>query len=282
MSREPYTYAILRYRHDPIAGEQINVGVVLYAARSQFLRAHFRKAYGRIAKVFPDVNGRELRKALSRIERAFEVELKSEPVLFSGSLNVLNFAHRVVGVDDSSLVWSEMGSGVTSDPLKTLESLHRRFIGQYDRTDDHRRQDADVWKPFRERLLERKISDIFERKVIHSPRNDVEFDHAWKNGIWHCIQPLSFDLSTPDGIQEKAARWVGQMVGLSKAEERFKSYFLVGAPSDVRMQNAYVRAIEFLREAPEAEVILEDEMEQFADTISDKVSESRATASQRG
>ena len=72
------------------------------------------------------------------------------------------------------------------------------------------------------------------------------------------------------------------MVGLSKAEERFKSYFLVGAPSDVRMQNAYVRAIEFLREAPEAEVILEDEMEQFADTISDKVSESRATASQRG
>ena len=274
MSREPYTYVILRYRHDPVAGEQVNVGIVIHARHSNYLAAQFRKGYGRLSKVFPDLNGVVLRHDLGRIERAFAaMAAKKEPDLFDQAPNVMNFAHRIVGVDDSSLVWSEMGSGLTTDPAKTLDDLHARFVSQYDRTEEHRRQDADVWKPFRDRLLERRIDDIFEKKVIHSPRTDVAFEHAWKNGIWHCIQPLSFDLVTEEGIQEKAARWVGQMVGLSKAEESFKSYFLIGAPSDAGMKRAYVRAIDFLRDAPQAEVILEAEMDRFADTLRDKVAE---------
>ncbi|RJT31901.1 DUF3037 domain-containing protein [Mesorhizobium waimense] len=48
---------ILRYRHDPVGGEQINVGIVVHAARSGFLGAVMRRSYGRISKVFPTLDG---------------------------------------------------------------------------------------------------------------------------------------------------------------------------------------------------------------------------------
>lgn len=278
MKREPYTYTILRYRHDPIAGEQINVGIVLYAPKSGFLGGQFRKAYGRISKVFPDVNGSLLRQDLGQIERSFEKLSKKRVAgdLLSEQCNAAIFAQMVIAVDDSSFIWSTLGSGVSDNPAKTLEDLHSRFVSQYEEQHLARRADADIWRPFRDRLLERKIADIFQPKTIRSSRNEVEFEHAWKNGKWHCIQPLSFDLTTEDGIQEKAARWVGNMVGLSKAAEQFKPYFLVGEPSDERMMAAYVRALEFLGDAPiSLEIVPEKSMDLLIEKLEDKIRASK-------
>jgi hypothetical protein len=152
--------------------------------------------------------------------------------LFFDSHGAATFAHRIVAKDDGSLVWSDIGSGTTDNAEATLEKLFFRFVTQYDDASMPRRTDADIWRPVRDRLLELKIAAIFEKKTISSPRFEVEFEHAWKNGQWHCIQPLSFDLAGADGIQDKAARWVGHMVGLSKSKEQFRPYFIVGKPSD--------------------------------------------------
>lgn len=252
MNREPYTYMILRYRHDPVAGEQINVGIVLHAPRSGFLGAVVRRAYGRVAKLFPTLDGATLRHDLTSIERTFQKMAKER---VSGDMidqpNASTYALRVVGKDDSSLIWSEMGSGVTSDPAKTLEDLHCRFVTRHDEVTSARRSDADIWRPFRDLLLERRIENIFQKKTIFGVHDAVEFDHAWKNGKWHCFQPLSFDLTTAEGIQEKAARWVGHMVGLKQTEDQFQPYFIVGKPSDAALAPAYERAIDFIRAAPE-------------------------------
>lgn len=278
MTREPYTYAILRYRHDAVTGEQINVGVVLYARKSGFLGSKFRKALSRITRVFPTANASVLRQDLRQVERAFAKLAKGQEAndLLSDGMNALLFGHKVVAADDSSLVWSELGFGTTSDPEKTLDDLHQRFITQYDEETSHRRMDGDIWKPFRDKLLERNIEAVFERKIISSPRNEVEFEHAWKNGKWHCIQPLSFDLTTEDGLQDKAAKWVGTMVGLTKSTEQFKTYFLIGKPSDEKMLPAYRRALDFLREAPlDPEIILENEMDILADELADRINVDR-------
>jgi hypothetical protein len=37
--RQPYTYLVLRYRHDPFACEFANVGIVLHAPRGRYLDA---------------------------------------------------------------------------------------------------------------------------------------------------------------------------------------------------------------------------------------------------
>jgi hypothetical protein len=273
MKREPYTYMILRYRHDAVAGEQINVGVVLHAPQSGFLGAAIRKAYGRISKVFPTVDGITLRQDLSQIERAFQ---KLAKTAVGGDLvsqpNVSNYALQVVGKDDSSLVWSDIGSGLTADPERTLADLSARFVSQYDEVVPARRSDAEIWKPFRDLLVERKVADVFESKTISTPLDEVEFEHAWKNGKWHCIQALSFDLATADGIREKAAKWAGHMVGLHSAADAIEPYFVVGAPADPRLESAYGRAVELIGTAPlSPKVVTESEFATFADTLAAKV-----------
>ncbi|MGT2502836.1 DUF3037 domain-containing protein [Bradyrhizobium guangxiense] len=271
MKRQSFTYLILRYRHDPVAGEQLNVGVVLHSPQQRFLGARFRKAYGRMSKAFPDLDGSTLRQDLSRIERAFaKLTNREGGDLLSEGHDAASFAHRVVGKDDGSLVWSELGSGLTDEPQATLEKLFFRFVTQYEDTSLPRRTDADIWRPVRDRLQELKIANIFEKKTISSPRDEVEFEHAWKNGRWHCIQPLSFDLATTEGIQEKAARWVGHMVGLAKGAEAFHPYFIVGKPADPALQRAYERAVDFIGEAPlDPTIVTEDDLDGFVNGIAD-------------
>jgi len=177
MKRHPYTYTILRYRHDPIAGEQLNVGVVLHCAHSNFVGARFRKAYGRVSKAFPDMDGSTLRHDLTRIERAFEKLTKQERKdLFSDSNDAGVLAAKIVGKDDGSLIWSSVGSGTTDDPETALDKLFFRLVTQYEDVSAPRRTDADIWRPVRDRLLELKIASIFEKKRISSSRDEVEFD----------------------------------------------------------------------------------------------------------
>ena len=71
--RQPYTYVLLRYRHDPLAGEFANVGVVLHAARGRFLAAKLRTTAGpRLTKMFPAMSVRAFRAGLQSIDRGIE------------------------------------------------------------------------------------------------------------------------------------------------------------------------------------------------------------------
>jgi hypothetical protein len=109
--------------------------------------------------------------------------------------------------------------------------------------------------------------------VIVSPIDKVEFEHAWKNGAWHCYQPLSFDLASSEGIREKAARWSGHMTGLSRAPEQVRPHFIVGRPSNDALFEDYRRAIDLLRaSALEPNVFEEAQIDALIDLIQDEIS----------
>lgn len=269
--RQPYTYTVLRYRHDPLAGEVVNVGIVLHAPQSGFLQCAMRTTYGRLSKLYPDFEGSALTADLRRIQTALKRLADAEMSdLFSSVDDAAKFARRVVDDPAGSYFWSEVKSGITKSPEDDLKRIFQRYIGRFEAVSKTRKSDADVWRPARDKLIERHLAEFFESKTIRSKRDEVEFDHAWKNGIWHCFQPLSFDLADVDSIQNKAARWVGHMVGLSTADDQFRPYFIVGQPSEPRLANAYERAIAFLGEAPTAHaprVIREEEIDAFVDTL---------------
>ena len=65
--RTPYTYVLLRYRHDPLAGEFANVGVLVHAPRSGFLGVRVRRTMGRLSTMFPGISGEALRGSLRSI-----------------------------------------------------------------------------------------------------------------------------------------------------------------------------------------------------------------------
>src|SRR5438046_2141752 len=211
-TKSPYTYVVLRYRHDPLTAEFANVGVVLHQPALGFLDARLRRTSGRISQIFPDLDGAALRSSLRDIERAIRRIARSEAGdLLTSLTDAAAVARRILPEDDTSFVWGPLGSGLTADPAKTLDQLYDRFVARYDEQPRVRRDDEAVWRPVRDRLAELHLADRLQPKRIESRIDAVEFQHAWKNGAWHCYQPLSFDLANEEVIREKARRWAGLM-----------------------------------------------------------------------
>lgn len=272
--REQYTYVLLRYRHDPLSGEFANVGVVLYSPAAAFLGVKVRKTLGRLGKIFPGLSKSDFTSSMNAIERSVRRLAPKTKIdlLPSDIMDATAVAAKALPNDDSSYIWSDLRSGLTSDLPSSLERLYERFVGRYDELSVVRRDDAAIWQPVRERLSAQKILDRLNPKTVVSPLDEVVFGSAWKNGAWHCYQALSFDLSTADGIREKAARWSGHMLGASKSEEQIVPHFLVGAPSDDRLKVDYLRAIQFLRaSALNPEVFEETQIDELVGEIVEEI-----------
>lgn len=274
-TRTRYTYTVLRYVHDVAVGEFINVGVALHAPDVGFIGVRCRRTYSRLKEAFPTFDGESFRAAMKHIEQRFEgfsKELAGEVSLRSRTSSVMNFAHAVLAADDSALQWSPVAMGVARDVEATLEQLYQRLIAGNDARPHAARskQDDDVWRRFSQELEQRQVLQHFEPKVIAVRDDELKFKHAWKNGVWHCLQPLSFDLSSAESIKDKAHKWLGQVSSVSGSTEGFKVYYLVGEPSQPTLRPAFDAAISILkksRQVVDAEVFDESEARVLTDRL---------------
>ena len=272
-----YTYSVLRYVHDVTSGEFVNVGVALYAPQTRYLSAICRTTYGRLNKVFPGVNAEHFKALMRHIQNSFEAQgerLASELPLALPS-SVLEIAQSVLPKDDSSLQWSPAGSGRTEDPPQALEKLFNRMVMRYEeRQASSSRTDDDVWRHFKRDLEEQQILQHFQPKTISVQDDEVEFQHSWKNGKWHCLEPISFDLAAADSIKDKAHRWLGQLASVQGTADPFKVYLLVGAPQQENLQPAFQSALSILRKIPgDKEIVLEQDALGLAARIAGEVAE---------
>ena len=272
-----YTYLVLRYVHDVTSGEFVNVGVALYAPQARYLSAICRTTYGRLNKVFPGVNAEHFKALMRHIQNSFEAqgERLSNELLLAFPAGVLEIAQSVLPKDDSSLQWSPAGSGRTDDPAQALEKLFNRMVMRYEeRQAASTRSDDDVWRHFKRDLEERKVLQHFQPKTIAVQDDEVEFQHSWKNGKWHCLEPVSFDLTAADSIKDKAHRWLGQLASVQGADDPFKVYLLVGAPQQENLQPAFQSAMSILRKIPgDKEIVLEHDALDLAARIAGEVAE---------
>lgn len=272
-----YTYTVLRYVHDVTSGEFVNVGVVLHAPQAHYLGALCRTTYGRLSKVFPGVNAEHFKALMRHIQNSFEGcgERLSSELQFTSPSGVIEIAQSVLPKDDSSLQWSTSGSGRTDDPAQALEKLFNRMVMRYeDKQVSSNRTDDDVWRHFKKNLEGQRILQYFQPKTISVQDDEIEFQHSWKNGKWHCLEPISFDMATADSIKDKAHRWMGQLASVQGAADPFKVYLLVGAPQQESLQPAFLRAMSMLQRIPgEKEIVLEKDALGLATRIAGEVAE---------
>ena len=66
--RTPYSFSILRYVHDPVTQEFVNIGVALYSAQAGFLRAICTTHYARITHLFTKIDGNRFRQMTRYIQ----------------------------------------------------------------------------------------------------------------------------------------------------------------------------------------------------------------------
>jgi hypothetical protein len=272
-----YTYVMLRYVHDTTTGEFVNVGVALHAPGANYAGALCRTTYGRLSKVFPGINHDHFKSLMRYIQGEFErigERLRDElPLERPGS--VLDLARSVLPSDDSSLQWSPAGSGLSANPAATLEKLFDRLVMSHeDRDQRERRNEDEVWRQFKRNLEIRQLLHYFEPKTIAVADDELEFKHTWQNGVLHCLEPVSFDLSSAEGIRDKAHRWLGRIASVASAsrDEPFRLYFLVGEPQDISLMDAYESALSILKKIPvEKEIFAERQADQLGQMLSNEV-----------
>lgn len=265
-----YSFVVLRYVHDVMTGEFINVGVALYVPSARYIGGLCNTRYGRITKMFGEIDGDYFRGLMRYIETRFEElgnKLSSELPFDGLPADIMEIAKRILPPDDSSLQWSEVGGGLTQDPGRTLEDLFERMVKQYDvRQQRATREDGDIWRVFKRELETRHVLSYLKPKRIVAQDYDHEFQHAWKNQTWHMIEPISFDLLEADSILDKANRWLGRAVNLKDAPEKFKLHLLLGEPSLEKLRPTYTKAENILNKMPVEKVFVrEHEAKDFSE-----------------
>lgn len=273
----PYTYSVLRYIHDITTGEFINVGVALHAPNERYAGALCRSTYGRLSKAFPGVNPDHFKSLMRHIQSHFEQigeQLKGQLELET-IRSVEDLVKKVMARDDSSLQWAPAGAGKTGDPSATLEHLYERMVMQYEDQDSKKgRTEEDVWRHFRRNLESRQLLHLLEPAKIITQDDEIEFQHTWKNGALHCLEPVSFDLSSPDSIRDKAHKWLGRITSVAGSPQKLHLYFLVGQPQDESLMGAYENAINILRKIDgDKEIFREQQADELTELLAREVTE---------
>jgi len=274
-TKEPYSYVVLRYVHDILTGEFVNVGLVMAVPGQSLLLTRGRRTFGRIKNVFPDLDSDAYKSAIAAVERSLrqvERSLKTE-VLLKSDRTARDYGRIAVPLDDSSLQWSPVGTGLTSEPQVTFDQLYQRLVLHYEKSSVRHRSDDDVWRLVAARLKEREVPVVLQPKRVEGRTDSVEFRHAWKNGKWHIYEPLSFDLADADNIKDKARRWLGHLTAVRDgAGEELQLHFIVGRPQTPSLEPAYRKAIEIISRAPfESKVFEEDSIDEVVRMIEDEV-----------
>lgn len=267
-----YSYTVLRYVHDTVTGEFVNVGVALYAPEVGYLSAMCRTTYRRVSGTFPGLKGEHFRAVMRHVQARFEHlgdRLSTEQAV-SDPGSLLDIARGVLPADDSSFQWSPVGVGLAVDASQKMEALFNRMVMRYDEPAPirSRRTDEDVWRNFKRDLEQRRMLKYFEPKTLSVQDDEVRFEHAWKNGVWHCVEPVSFDLAAAESIKDKAHKMLGQITSVHETAESFRLYMLVARPNDESLLPAFESALSVLHKMPcDKEIFHEDDHAALADRL---------------
>lgn len=267
-----YEFALIRYMHDILTGEFINVGLSIVAPSINYTNIKCKTTSRRIKKTFPDVNSSQLKKQLKHIENIFEKN-SSKNLSLINSENLEKLMLNILPHDDSSIQWEVVGSGISLNIEKTFNELFDKYIMKYEEKNIYdNKTDDDVWRIFKKDLQNRKILPLVKPYTITTNDDELNFKHTLKNGSLHCLEALSFDLTTPEGIKEKARSWLGKVTSIAKSNESFEIYYMVSSPSDKKLQHAFDNALSILKKSEiPVHIYMENESIKLADKLSDKL-----------
>jgi hypothetical protein len=264
----PYSFSVLRYVHDPVTQEFVNIGVALFSPEGRYFRAICTTSYGRITHVFQRIDGPRFRQLSHHVQQRICAagEEYEAGLLFEAGHPIEYALAKVLPPDDSAIQFSKAGVGLSEDLDRTLQELYQRHVERYAASADApRRTDEEVWRVFREPLDRIHLTPHLKAKRIVASDFEYEFQHAWKNQRWHVYEAVSFDLVEGASITNKANRWLGQATSLLDSTEPFHLHLLLGEPQDERLRATFVKAQNILNKIPgRKELIRESEAEVFA------------------
>jgi len=282
MTKTPFHFKVLRYIHDSFTGEFLNVGLAMLSPQGSFFKVRLLHKYARITGAFPTADGEHYRHYITSLQTKFDIlseavdskQLTFTPVL-PDTLDAL--LATVLPPDDSAVQFGPVQGGMAADLDAVFTDLYYRLVEAHIAPEEHlSRNEQDIWNLYSRPLRGREIIQLLRSTVIRTPKDDVELEHAWKNGHWKALQPISFDLQNPGSIKKKAYQWLGTSVILNESSDVSKIYYLLGQPrrDDASLRKAYTKAKDLLGSheyVQKIELIEEDAAEDFARGIGSQI-----------
>lgn len=118
------------------------------------------------------------------------------------------------------------------DANAAFGDLFERLVNAHLHQDEfHRFDDREVWSHVYRKYFEKHgVVNKLQHHTIKTSGDQFTFEYSIKNEIWHCFEPISFDLSRPDIIKNKVYKWWGKLHELRENNEEFKVYLLAQMP----------------------------------------------------
>jgi len=272
-----FQYQIIRYRHDRVTGEFVNVGIIIYEPSTGYLDSRFISKYSRITQFFENVDGNYLIKVLKHFKQQIELHSEAYNGLFAKKYkNLEEIIEEILPKNDSSLYCSKLKSAIDLDVQAALQDLYERMVERYIvESDKTIKDDKYVWKNIYKKYFDAyNITEKFTSHTIKTSNDSFEFQKTWKNGVWNCFESVSFDLKKEESIKNKIYRWSGVLNELENANENINLYFLAALPT-----NKDKKLTKFIKETfkeekykkIKVEMITENEAESLAKKFKEKI-----------
>lgn len=281
MNIQPYEYTVLKYVHDPVASECLNIGILVLAHNEGrvFLDSRFEQRYGRLSEAFSGFDGESFRRFVSRLQRQVDqisARFQQAQLFVAEPPSLEGLLKELIPDAGMSFRYGDLGAGITDEPSSELNRLFHRFVtSQYEKKQLNNRTDETVWNTFKSPLKARRVLDRLVEKTFTADEFEYTFNHAFKNGKWHVLESASFDYVDVEGLKRKATNYLGIGTALAGNPEMGKLYLLLGKPSREAHLEKYNRAKRLLSDhlQIEHELIEEDKAEELASKVAQFMNE---------
>lgn len=242
MNRLNYQYQIIRYMPDRVKEEFVNVGVVIYSKEARYLQVEVVDKYRRITQFFGDINGQYLLNTLKYIKSEVE-SLNSlyshEEFELPASLEIISGS--ILPNDDSALYMTGLYFGLDINLEKAFQNLAKKYLF-YEGEKRESLTDKEVWhKIYKVYFDKHGVSKSLKEKTIKTQTIDINFDLAFKNGVWNCLEAVNFDLKFDDSITDKLFRYLGKFDTLGTSDEELKYHILANLKPGNGIINEHIR-----------------------------------------
>lgn len=275
MNKTEYSYSVIKYVHDPVAGEALNVGIVLCAPAVPFCGVQIEYRFERLSETFANFDGEHFKRALRQLQTTIaDLQNRPKTTLFPlfDPVNDVEVLRQMIWPDSElSFQFGPLLVGITDDPQAALERLFERMVNsQYQRKTPERRSDDEVWATYQTSLTKKKIHRVLRPKTFLAEGFELKFEHSFKNERWHILQPVSLDFARVDSMRNKVSRLLGDATVLQGNAELGKLYLLLGRPRQREHFGDYDKALNLLHKMPvEHELVEENQAKQFAEELAD-------------
>lgn len=131
-----YQYQILRYRHDAVSGEFVNIGIVFFDMDNCLLYARITEKQERIIQFFGSVSKAFLLNTTKHIENEFNRIAKHVVIEKYEKGNALyksitEITSSVLPINDNGLFFSDVFKGWHFDAQKAFDDTYYRLVGKY-------------------------------------------------------------------------------------------------------------------------------------------------------